>query len=304
MYTDYADSIASLQGGDKKTIRAITISAAVVFVVVMVFAVVWVVRRNSSKTTSNVPESGSIRTTRRSSRMAVECETDAVATDALEGASPAMIFVYADWCGFCKRADPIYAELAADPAYAHIKMLKLNSAKASKFVSKHGIKGFPVFLTNWGTQTKIVGYKPKADMETFLKAAPNPGSGGSAATRLAKGKGVVVTEDVAMAALASAAPAVVFVSADWCGFCKKLMPVWDEVASGGKFKHIKLMRIDAADAGNLVKKHGITGFPVLLSNKGEGKYIGYRPKEKLEEMLVTIGGSGRPTVRGHVQRRV
>ena len=83
-----------------------------------------------------------------------------------------------------------------------------------------------------------------------------------------------------MAALEGSTPAVVFVSADWCGFCKKLMPVWDEAATGWKFNHIKMVRVDAKDAPGLIKKHGVTGFPVMLSNRGEKKYVGYRPKER------------------------
>ena len=127
-------------------------------------------------------------------------------------------------------------------------------------------------------------------MEAVLNTAPRTRS-----VRLE-----IMQESAAMEALQAPTPTVVFVSADWCGFCKKLIPIWDEVVASGKFSNINMMRIDAKHAPELIKKHGITGFPVLLSNRGEGKYVGYRPKDKLEEVLTTIGGSGGSRI--HTQR--
>jgi thiol-disulfide isomerase/thioredoxin len=279
-----ASSNLSLHGGaDKKTLRALVISGSVVFIVAIVLLLVWVLRPKSSDSSSASGSSVSSKP-KTGARVAIEVKNDAEANAALSGSDPAVVFVYADWCGFCKRADPIFSELASNPAYSHVKMLKLNSAKAPKFVSERGIRGFPVFLTNFGKNQKIVGYKPKADMEAFLKEAR--GGGG---VRVASGSADVVSDEkMVMDALGGNAPVVVFVSADWCGFCKKLMPIWNEVVGSGKFKNVKLLRIDAKNASNLVKQHGITGFPVLLSNKGERKYIGYRPKEKLEEILMEV----------------
>jgi len=287
-------SYISLQGGaNKKTLHAIIISASVVFVVAIVLLLVWALRRPpvDGPAPAARPKQSAPR-----SRVAIEAKTGSDADVALGGSEPAVVFVYAEWCGFCKRADPIFSALAADPAYSHVKMVKLNSAKAAKFVAERGISGFPVFLTNFGKNKKIVGYKPKEGMEAFLKEAPRGGGvrhAGAVKGAAVKGAAVkgAVSESKAMAALEGNAPVVVFVGADWCGFCKKLMPIWEEVVASGKFKGVQMMRIDAKDAPALVKKHSITGFPVLLSNKAERKYIGYRPKEKLEEILVKVQAS-------------
>jgi|SRR3989344_3879148 len=104
-------------------------------------------------------------------------------------------------------------------------------------------------------------------------------------------KGGLASEAVALEALNATTPVVIFVSADWCGFCKKLMPEWEAVAMEGKFPNILMMRVDSKDASALMKQYGITGFPVILSNGGQKKYIGYRPKEKLEELLQEVSSS-------------
>ena len=291
-----ASSIRSLHGGaDKKTIRGVIISASVIFVVAVVLLLVWFAKRGEVGATS-VASPVPVPLAKRFTRAAVEVKSESEADAALSGSEPAMVFVYADWCGFCKRADPIFSELASDPAYRGVKMLKLDSAKAPKFVSARGIRGFPVFLTNFGKTRKIVGFKPKEAMEEFLKEAGGAAAKAGGAAAKAKAGGVArapggVSESVAMDALGGDAPAVVFVGAEWCGFCKKLMPIWEDVVASGQFNGVKLLRIDAKDAPELVKQHGITGFPVLLSNKAERKYIGYRPKEKLEKILLEVQGS-------------
>ncbi len=299
----YSDSLLdfsslNLQAGkvNKKTINVIAgVAGAVLFVASVLIIIVWAVKPSTQT------GSGAARAKSSASRMAVDLESEQHARNALAGETPAMVFIYADWCGFCKRADPIYTELAQDPAYSHIKLLKLNSTKASSLVQERGIRGFPVFLTNWGEQ--IVGFKPKEDMSALLRQAPK-GKLRAARTcgnmahplgaAMAQQRGALVMEEALVTqALGEETPAVVFVSADWCGFCKKLKPIWDEVASSGKFNHINMMQIDAKNAPGIIKKHGITGFPVLLSNSGSKKYVGYRPKEKLEEILVEIGGDAR-----------
>jgi glutaredoxin len=171
------------------------------------------------------------------------------------------------------------AALAADPAYKHVKLMKLNADKAKALAKEKGVSGFPTFLTNWG-EGKHVGYKDLPKMQAILKSA----KGGA---RMGHARGH--TEAEVVAALQGKEPVVVFLSADSCGFCKKMSPVWEEAVP--KFKHIKMMRIDGKNARELVKANGVTGFPTFLSNRGEGKYVGYRPKDKFEEMLVKLGKS-------------
>lgn len=266
-----SSTTSSLRGGGD-TKKILLILSTVFFAVGVVLLVVILTKKSPERPPPPSSE-------RRRVRVATELKSEEEARAALAGPAPTMVFLTASWCGFCKKAAPIYDMLAADPAYSHVRLLKLNSEKAGGLAKEKGVTGFPTFLTNWG-EGKYVGFKDLPKMKSILKTA----SGGA---RVHSDGGV--SESDVVAALQGKQPVIVFLSADSCGFCKKMMPVWKEAAGGGKFNHIKMLHIEGKDARGLVKANGVTGFPTFLTNRGEGKYVGYRPKEQFEDLLVTIG---------------
>ena len=269
------------------------IAAGVLFAVGVVLLVVLLAVKTPAPSNEVLPAAGVARRGGGSpprSRASIEVESEADARAALAGNTPSIVFLYADWCGHCKRMAPIYDMLAQSPEYAGINMLKLSHTKATALAKEKGVTGFPTFLTNWG-EGKYVGAMPEPKMKSVLDLAKGGGRAGrGGASRVATQQGArVASVQEAQAALTGPTPSVVFISTDSCGFCKKMQPVWEQAAQSGRFNHIKMVQIDAKDAGALTKAHGVTGFPTMLSNRGDKKYVGYRPKEKFEEMLVAIG---------------
>lgn len=69
--------------------------------------------------------------------------------------------------------------------------------------------------------------------------------------------------------------------ATWCGPCKMLGSVLEEIAQE---KEIKIVKIDIDKNPNLAKKYGVMSVPTLfIFNKGKqiNKTIGYMPKDNL-----------------------
>ena len=72
--------------------------------------------------------------------------------------------------------------------------------------------------------------------------------------------------------------------ADWCGPCRMLAPIIDEVAS--TLTDYDFYKLNVDDAMEVSKQYGIMSIPTLIKFKGGEevkKVIGYRSKEELLE---------------------
>lgn len=89
--------------------------------------------------------------------------------------------------------------------------------------------------------------------------------------------------------LSSDMPVVVDFWAEWCGPCKSLGPILEDLAKEqAKFKFVK---VNIDDNPNIPVTYGIRGIPTLMVFKG-GKNInekvGAHPKDKIIEWLDSI----------------
>jgi thioredoxin 1 len=79
--------------------------------------------------------------------------------------------------------------------------------------------------------------------------------------------------------------------AEWCGPCKALAPIVDEVA--GELPSVRFVKVNIDEAPNTPGKYGIRGIPTLIAFKG-GQVIGTRvggmTKAQLTDWVGTISG--------------
>lgn len=90
--------------------------------------------------------------------------------------------------------------------------------------------------------------------------------------------------------LKSNGPVLVDFAAEWCGPCKRLAPIIDELA--GEFAgKVKVARLDVDESREAASKYNIMSVPTMIFFKG-GKpvdqVIGLVPKKSLEDKLKSL----------------
>jgi thioredoxin 1 len=82
-------------------------------------------------------------------------------------------------------------------------------------------------------------------------------------------------------------PVLVDFWAEWCGPCKQLSPVIDELAKDLSGK-VKVVKINIDEAPNAPTKYGVRGIPTLMIFKGGqvvDTRVGGAPKGQLQDWI-------------------
>ncbi|GMV08142.1 MAG: hypothetical protein AMXMBFR53_44170 [Gemmatimonadota bacterium] len=90
----------------------------------------------------------------------------------------------------------------------------------------------------------------------------------------------VAEEDFAGTVLGSAAPVLVDFYADWCGPCKMVAPLVDEIAQA-YVGRLLVAKVDTDRAQGVAQSLGIRGIPTLILFRGGeeiGRSVGFEPE--------------------------
>lgn len=169
-------------------------------------------------------------------------------------------------CGHCKKLAPTYAELADSfkSVASKVNIASVDGDAHKDLSSRFGIGGFPTIKFFDGKSPEPQDYNGGRDLES-LQAFITEKTGLRPKKALTRPSDIVQATDSTFKDLVGGSKDVlVAFTAPWCGHCKTLAPVWEELAHDfASEEDVVIAKVDAEANKGVAKEFGISGYPTI-----------------------------------------
>jgi len=190
---------------------------------------------------------------------------------------------YAPWCGHCKSLAPTWERLARGTK-GRYKVAKVDCTTETELKTRFGVEGFPTL--KFINDSQVYDYAGDRSLKYLKRFARKDHV--DAPTQPIQNKGfspapkpqpppepeyhnpntkVVTLSEANFTDTTTSGRWLVEFYAPWCGHCKPLAPVWDELATEAESftgkQAFKVAKVDASANEALAKQYQVTGYPTI-----------------------------------------
>ncbi|KAF7553644.1 hypothetical protein G7046_g7050 [Stylonectria norvegica] len=220
----------------------------------------------------------------------------------LKSGKPTLVEFFAPWCGHCKTLAPVYEELASnfEHAKSKVQIAKVDADAERSLGKRFGVQGFPTLKYFDGKSDKPVDYKSGRDLESLTEFITEK-TGVKSKKKLDLPSSVVMLNDKSFVeSIGQDKNVLVAFTAPWCGHCKTLAPVWEQVAADfANDPNVLIAKIDAeaANSKEVTKDQGVSGYPTIkwfpAGSKEATPYEGGRSEKDIVNFVNEHAGTHR-----------
>ncbi|KAL6054634.1 Protein disulfide-isomerase A6 [Balamuthia mandrillaris] len=205
-----------------------------------------------------------------------------------------MVEFYAPWCGHCKRLAPVWEEFAT-VVKGKVNVAKVDATEEEELAAAFKVTGYPtIFLLRNGQMRQ---YRGGRDVNTFVEYVESKWNNVEPSPRptFKPGRRAQIEEpktrdhsDVIELSEANFYEKVTqgewFVEffAPWCGHCKNLAPIWEDLATELKGK-VNVAKVDATTNPTIANDFKVTGYPTIKYFRGDGTVRDYQGPRQVSE---------------------
>ncbi|XP_076082915.1 thioredoxin domain-containing protein 5-like [Mytilus galloprovincialis] len=224
---------------------------------------------------------------------AVSHTADSFATQVEE--TKQFVMFFAPWCGHCKRLAPTWNELAKvfnDKEEQEVVIAKVDCTVETALCADNDVTGYPTIKFFSNGKDGAVRYKGGRDLEalqSFVEEQLGKGEEEKEEEEELAGP-LYELNDKNFAGFTETGNHFIKFYAPWCGHCKRLAPIWEDLAK--EFDEddspATISKVDCTVSQQLCSSHEVRGYPTLLFFKDGQKvekYAGQRDLSSFKEFI-------------------